>query len=227
MGTVIKMGASEDNPDSPLLDRILFFNNSLRTRSPLFRGTPGPPITSYNNAVEFIGCGTAGAPSCRQSLADDPSCVGEDEWTSDHQAFFAECFPLLDRQGQRLAHIMRLNVYNRAPGPKLTPSTRTTSSRPWISLPFRPLLPAMEAKSFAIDPGGFLAHGRCQVRYVNGGLECAGSSGNIGALLPNGNWFDLDLPFGFPFTDLIRDGMGLRSVSSLALSRAERAISMP
>src|SRR4051794_35711696 len=28
---------------------------SLRTRSPLFRGSPTPPITSYNNAVEFTG----------------------------------------------------------------------------------------------------------------------------------------------------------------------------
>ena len=45
-------------------------------------------------------------------------------------------------------------------------------------------------------------------RYVNGGLECVGTSGTIGALLPNGNWFDLDLPFGFPFTDLLRDVNG-------------------
>jgi hypothetical protein len=43
---------------------------------------------------------------------------------------------------------------------------------------------------------------------VNGGLECVGTSGIIGALLPNGNWFDLDLPFGFPFTNLLRDVNG-------------------
>ena len=208
MGTVIKMGVPDENPDSPLLDRIFFFNNSLRTRSPLFRGTPGPPITSYNNAVEFIGCGTAGAPSCRQSLANDPSCVGEDEWTSDHQAVFAECFPLLDRQGRRLAHVMRFNVYNRAPGPKLDAIDQDHVVAP---LDFDvPAAPGgqMEAKSFAIDPGGLLAHGRCQVAYVNGGLECVGTSGTVGALLPDGSWFDLDLPFGFPFTDLLRDVNG-------------------
>ena len=33
--------------------------------------------------------------------------------------FSPRCFPLLDRQGRRLAHVMRFNVYNRAPGPKL------------------------------------------------------------------------------------------------------------
>jgi hypothetical protein len=208
MGTVVKMGASDDNPDSPLLDRILFFNNSLRTRSPLFRGTPGPPITSYNNAVEFIGCGTAGAPSCRQSLANDPSCVGEDEWTSDHQAVFAECFPLRDRQGQRLSHTMRFNVYNRAPGPKLDAIDQDHVVAPLdFDVPAAPR-GQVEAKSFTIDPGGLLAHGHCQVAYVNGGLECVGTSGTVGAFLPNGNWFDLDLPFGFPFTDLLRDVNG-------------------
>ena len=62
LGTAIKMGTLDDLPDGPVLDRIFFFNNSLRTRSPLFRGSPGPPVTSYNNAVEFTGCGTDAAP---------------------------------------------------------------------------------------------------------------------------------------------------------------------
>ena len=61
LGTVIKLGGADDwDPDGPLLKRIHFFNNSIRTRSPLFRGSPAPPITSYNNAVQFTGCGQHG-----------------------------------------------------------------------------------------------------------------------------------------------------------------------
>ena len=77
LGTVIKMGVNDEAPDWPVLDRIHFFNNSLRTRSPLFRGAPGPPITSYNNAVEFTACAATDEPSCRQVPTDEPSCVGE------------------------------------------------------------------------------------------------------------------------------------------------------
>jgi len=69
MGTAIKLGGDDANPGHPLLKRIFFFNNSLRTRSPLFRGSPTPPITSYNNAVEFTGCGTLGPVPCRQQPA--------------------------------------------------------------------------------------------------------------------------------------------------------------
>ena len=208
LGTVVKMGVPDDEPGSPLLDRILFFNNSLRTRSPLFRGTPGPPIISYNNAVEFTGCGTAGAPSCRQSLANDPSCAGEDVWTQDRQAIFAECFPLLDRQGRRLPHIMRFNAYNREPGPKLN-----AINKDYAVVPLNFVRPAAnggqtEIQSFAVRPGEILANGGCRVGYINGNIECVANSGTIGALLPNGNWFDLDLPFGFPFTDLLRDANG-------------------
>ena len=204
LGTVVKMGVPDNEPNSPLLDRILFFNNSLRTRSPLFRGSPGPPITSYNNAVEFIGCGTTGAPSCRQSVANDPSCVGEDMWTQDHSAVFAECFPMFDRQGRPLAHVMRFNAYNRAPPPNLG-----AFDKDYIvtALNFARLAgpgPASEVKSFA-HPGETLANGRCRLAYTNGDIECVENSGIIGALQPDGNWFDLELPFGFPFADVLRD----------------------
>ena len=69
----------------PLLERVLFFNNSLLTRSRLFRGFPGPPITSYNNAVTFIGCGKDGDVSCRQEV----DCGDSALWTEDRSALFA------------------------------------------------------------------------------------------------------------------------------------------
>jgi hypothetical protein len=47
------------------------------------------------------------------------------------------------------------------------------------------------------------------VGYAKRDIECVGDSGTIGALLPNGNWFDLELPFGFPFADVLHDVNGM------------------
>ena len=44
MGTVVKLGGDDRDPSAQLLTSLPFFNNSLRTRSPLFRGFPGPAI---------------------------------------------------------------------------------------------------------------------------------------------------------------------------------------
>ena len=181
LGTVIKMGVDDDHPDAPLLERIFFFNNSLRTRSPLFRASPGPPITSYNNAVEFTGCGTAGAPACRQVLDRDPSCRGENVWTRDRLAVVAECFPLIDRHGRPIPHFMRFNAYNRAPGPELD---------------------AIDLDQVPISEGRVLEDAGCRLVYAGGSLECRGQLGPVGAVLPNGDRFDLGLPFGFPFTEV-------------------------
>ena len=91
-GTIIKLGGG-NNLESPLLDRMLFFNNSLETRSPLFRASPAPPITSYNNAVQFTGCGKDDPRPCRQDPEPDPSCTGQEFWTTDRQALVGDCFP--------------------------------------------------------------------------------------------------------------------------------------
>ena len=118
LGTIIKLGGGR-NLEAPLLDRILFFNNSLQTRSPLFRASPAPPITSYNNAVQFTGCGKDDPRPCRQDPDPDPSCTGEEFWTTDRQAIVADCFPLRDSKGKPIPHRMRHNAYNRAPDWKL------------------------------------------------------------------------------------------------------------
>lgn len=183
LGTVIKMGVDDDHRDAPLLERILFFNNSLRTRSPLFRASPGPPITSYNNSVEFIGCGTAGEPLCRQVPESEPSCGGQNVWTRDHLAVFAECFPLANPDGRPIPHLMRFNAYNRAPGPELD---------------------AIDRDRVPVSEAGFLAKAGCALVYADGNLECGGPPGPIGAVLQNGNRFDLSLPFSFPFADVQR-----------------------
>ena len=182
LGTAIKMGTLDDLPDGPVLDRLFFFNNNLRTRSPLFRGSPGPPVTSYNNAVEFTGCGTDGAPSCQQVDFDAPSCPGEDVWTRDRQALLAKCFALSGRPGRLPWHVMGFNVYNRDPGPGLD---------------------GIEKDRIATLMAGDLENAGCALAYAGGSLKCEGRPGPVGALLPNGSRFDLGLPFGFPFTDVL------------------------
>ena len=182
LGTVIKMGTLDDLPDGPVLDRILFFNNSLRTRSPLFRGSPGPPVTSYNNAVEFTGCGTDGAASCRQVDYADPSCAGYDVWTRDHQAVFAKCFALGGRAGRPLWHVMRFNAYNRAPGPEVDGVDRDR-----------------------VVAGSELTNAGCVLAYADGDLNCVSVGGPVGTLLSDGKRVDFILPFAFPFLDVVRD----------------------
>jgi hypothetical protein len=190
-----------------LLTSIFFFNNSLRTRSPLFRGSPAPPIVSYNNAVEFTGCGTLGAVPCRQQPSPDPTCAGKDFWTLDGGALFADCFPLRGGAGNALSHRMRFNAYNRAPGPKLeeldkdrVPVSVAFSGRLAPGAPNR----ADIDKLFAVDAGSHLATGGCHIQYVSGDLTCTGTGAPIGAMLPDGSRFDLDLPFRYPFSEVVR-----------------------
>jgi hypothetical protein len=204
LGTVIKMGVDDDHPDAPLLERILFFNNSVRTRSPLFRASPGPPITSYNNAVEFTGCGTTGARRCRQAPESEPSCGGTDVWTKDHLAVFAECFPLTDRDNRPIPHVMRFNAYNRPPGPQLDAIDQdgVVAASNFVHPPTHDAVTV--AKSLTLKQNGPLPTGGCRVRYVDGDLTCAAPDGPVGAILPDGARFDLELPFRFPFVEVLQ-----------------------
>src|SRR3954463_8019558 len=172
MGTAIKLGGDEANPDHPLLTRIFFFNNSLRTRSPLFRGSPAPPITSYNNAVEFTGCGTLGPVSCRQQPNPDPSCAGRDFWTQDGEALFAECFPLRDSKGDAVPHQMRFNAYNRALEPRLeeVDTDRVPASVAFVGSGTGRSAAAAAERMFAIDAASPLASSGCKLTYESGDL---------------------------------------------------------
>jgi hypothetical protein len=209
-GTVLKLGvADDDSPGASLLDRILFFNNSVRTRSPLFRGSPAPPIGSYNNAVIFTGCGRHGPLPCRQEPDPDPACDGRDIWTADAQALYAECFATTDRDGRPLPHVMRFNAYNRAPGPKIGELDRDRLAAQLAFVgPDAPGMPASPAiaKIFALDAEHALARRGCTLSYANRDLVCAEAGGPVGAMLPGGKRFDLDLPFRFPFVEVLQRG---------------------
>jgi hypothetical protein len=205
-GTAVKLGGDDDEP---LLDRLLFFNNSLLTRSPLFRGSPGPPITSYNNAVTFIGCGPNGDVSCKQEF----DCPDNALWTEDRRALFADCFPIRGKDGRPIDHQMRFNAYDRSLDAKTAELDQEQVKAP---ARFQGMIPSGMAsaaeieKVFAISADSPLAHAGCQVRYVAGNLTCSGGGAAVGAFMPDGKRFDLALPFRYPFTQILDhpDGKG-------------------
>jgi hypothetical protein len=198
-GTAVKLGGDDHEP---LLDRVFFFNNSLLTRSPLFRGSPGPPITSYNNAVTFIGCGPNGDGSCKQEI----DCPEEALWTEDRRALFADCFPLRGKDGRPIAHRMRYNSYHRLLDAKAAEIDRQEGKGPVRfvgSIPSGMATAAEIEKTFAIEPDSPLAHGGCQLQYLNGDLICTGTGAVLGAVLPGGQRFDFELPFRYPFMQVL------------------------
>jgi hypothetical protein len=205
-GTAIKLGGDDAHPGHPLLERIFFFNNSLRTRSPLFRGSPAPPITSYNNAVEFTGCGTLGPVSCRQQPDPDPSCAGKAFWTQDGDALFADCFPVRDRKGDAVPHQMRFNAYNRALEPRLDriDTDRVPASVAFVGSVAGRSAAAAAERMFAIDAASPLASSGCKLTYAKGDLICIEAGAPVGAFLPTGERVDLKTPFSFPFTEALR-----------------------
>jgi hypothetical protein len=205
-GTAVKLGSDDDEP---LLDRVLFFNNSLLTRSPLFRGSPGPPITSYNNAVTFIGCGPEGDVSCKQEV----DCSDNTLWTEDRRALFADCFPLRHKDGRPIDHRMRFNAYDRLLDAKAAEIDQKRIQSPVRfegAIPLGIASAAEIEKIFAIGSDSPLAHLGCHLRYSKRDLTCTGSGAPVGAMLPDGRRFDLALPFHYPFTQVLDqvDGKG-------------------
>ena len=200
-GTVIKLGGDDAKPTAPLLDRILFFNNSVRTRSPLFRGVPGPAIVSLNNVVQFMGCGPSGEGACRQEALLEAQCGDRARWTADHQALFADCFSLATVGGE--PHRWRNNLYNRLPGAELAPFDKdrvtgapafdgaiASGTRDW----------ARVAQVFAPPRDGAFENSGCMLRYERSDLHCVDGTAPLGAITAGGEPFDLALPFGYPFT---------------------------
>ena len=168
---------------------MLFFNNSLLTRSALFRGSPGPPITSYNNAVMFIGCGKDGEVSCRQVF----ECADSALWTEDRSALFLTIRFPLDKDGMPIDHRMRFNAYNRALDVKIGKIDQERVSAPVRfdgAVPSGMVSAVEIERIFAVGPESPLAHAGCQLRYAKGDLTCIGSGAPVGAMLPNGKRFD-------------------------------------
>ena len=206
-GTVMKFGGDDDNPHAPLLDRILFFNNSVRTRSPLFRGSPAPPVVSFNNAVAFIGCGPSGARPCRQHPISEPKCRDPALWTTDGQALFADCFPLVPQGG---SHRLRHNAYSKIPGGDASLDQARVRAEPSFAGAVELGTPdqGRVEQLFRIDRSSPLADAGCAVAYNAGNVTCGDVGTAVGAMLPDGARFDLPLPFNFPFSAVLPGALG-------------------
>ena len=142
---------------------------------------------------------------CRQLPI--PDCPGKDYWTADGGALFADCFPLRDAKGDALPHRIRFNAYNRVPGPKLTELDEDRVSAP---VAFAGTLVSGEwdraaiERMFTPDKTSQLATGGCSLLYIRGELTCVSIGGPVGAILPSGTWYDLELPFRYPFVAVLQ-----------------------
>lgn len=101
-GVILKTG-DEPRAGFPYFQWISIFNNGWRTRSPLFASAHAAPLSHFNNAIAFTGCGLDGPPPCRQVPAPLEECqAGNDDtrgrvgldrfWTVDGGALAADCF---------------------------------------------------------------------------------------------------------------------------------------
>ena len=64
-GAILKTG-DKRKAKFPYFNWISIFNNSWRTRSPLFSSKHASRLSHFNNAVAFTGCGLDGPLHCRQ-----------------------------------------------------------------------------------------------------------------------------------------------------------------
>jgi hypothetical protein len=129
--------------------------------------------------------------------------------TKDRQALVADCFALKDAAGQALPHRMSFNAYSHELGPKFASVDRQALTAQTMSLAGSPALAPVDnlstlRKTFAVDATSPLATGGCQVKYLDGDVICARTGTQMGAILPDGRWFDLELPFGFPFHEVLQ-----------------------
>jgi hypothetical protein len=120
---------------------------------------------------------------------------------------FADCFPLHDAKDNALPHRIRFNAYNRAPGPKLVELDKDRVSAPVAfagALALGRWDRAAIERMFRPSATSPLATGGCSLQYTGGDLACVGIGGPVGAIFPSGTWYDLELPFRYPFVAVLQ-----------------------
>ena len=105
-----------------------------------------------------------------------------------------------------MPHRMRFNAYNRAPGPRLVEidTDRVPAPVAFVGSVTGRSAPTDAERMFAIDAASPLARSGCKLAYEKGDLTCFETGAPVGALRPDGERFDLELPFCFPFTEVLR-----------------------
>jgi hypothetical protein len=192
---------------------VSVFNNSLRTRTPLFARRPASSVASLNNAVEFAGCGDNGDPLCRQEPATDPECVeSRRHWTADKQALYADCFDFPAPSGPVTPNVFRNNAFNRALAGAI--SKLEVNHKVMQFGMFERNAAGGDARrlheDFRLPHNSPLGSSGCAVAYGSGGVICDSGRGPIGAMRPDGARFDLALPFSYPFAAAVELAKGMR-----------------
>ena len=205
-GVILKTG-DKLKAGFPYLERISIFNNSWRTRSPLFSSKHAAPLSHFNNAIEFTGCGLDGPVHCRQIPAPVEYCAAGNKrtrgqmalaqyWTEDRSALVADCFSFVpgpavpdDRAGatRTVAHAFCRDAVNRA----------------FDGVAYGPggceMIVREKLFGSAAGPGLVLAEpiAGCGVTLDDGGgatADCGRKGVLVGAFQSDGALFDVEIP---------------------------------
>ncbi len=204
-GVILKTG-DKRKTGFAYFGRISIFNNSWRTRSPLFSSKHASPLSHFNNAIAFTGCGLEGPWHCRQIPAPLQYCRAgnkrtrgraamEQFWTADGGALVADCFTT--RAGPAEPDERALETRDVAHA-----FCRDAVNRPFAGFPYGKgaCALAVSPKLFVSDEGDDLrlrqAIEGCRPRVGDGAVvaDCEGSGPSIGALRADGSLFDIEIP---------------------------------
>lgn len=204
-GTILKTG-DKRKAGFPYVDAISIFHNSWRTRSPLFSSKHAAPLSHFNNAVEFTGCGLEGPWHCRQIPAPLQYCKAGNKrtrgrvavsqfWTDDGGALVADCFSFTPGQAvpddrarvlKEVSHTFCRDAFN----------------RPFAGVPYADgkCSPVFRKQLFADGVGkpGALATAMdgCAVRLDGAAAvpDCDSTGAPVGALRADGTLYDIAIP---------------------------------
>jgi len=204
-GVILKTG-DKRKQKFPYFEWISIFNNSWRTRSPLFSAKHAAPLSHFNNAIAFTGCGLEGPWHCRQIPAPLEYCKAgnkrtrgrvamEQIWTADGQSLVADCFSLTPGPAEPDERVPETRDVRHA-------FCRDVVNRRFDGLPYGSdkCELVVNAKVFAADRGEDLrldeAIEGCRPLAGQGVVtaDCDLSGPLIGALQKDGSLFDIDIP---------------------------------
>ena len=204
-GVILKTG-DKRKAKFPYFEWISIFNNSWRTRSPLFSSKHAAPLSHFNNAIAFTGCGLDGPWHCRQIPAPLEYCKAGNKrtrgrvglaqiWTADDQALVADCFSVTPGPAEPDDRVSETRDVRHA-------FCRDVVNRQFDGLPYGSgkCELVVKAKVFAADRGEDLRLGEAieGCRPVPGQAvvtaDCDLSGPQIGALRTDGSLFDIDIP---------------------------------
>jgi hypothetical protein len=204
-GVVLKTG-DKRKTKFPYFEWISIFNNSWRTRSPLFSSKHAAPLSHFNNAIAFTGCGLDGPWHCRQIPAPLEYCKAGNKrtrgrvglaqiWTADDQALVADCFSLTPGPAEPDERVPETRDVRHA-------FCRDVVNKQFDGLPYGSGKCGLvvNAKVFAADRGEDLRLSEAieGCRPVPGqavvAVDCGLSGPQIGALQKDGSLFDIDIP---------------------------------